>query len=134
MPLPIPIFVLGQCIVGRGFAQTLIGGVTGALGRTRSCDLLIRSRIKYVLGRSLNYRNLLVYRAFVPMRYSVFTRFSFHCCQRPRRSNQELLLFPVFAGSIGGWPTGLDPATFTRATIRCRPFQAILVRPVIGPI
>ena len=102
MPLPIPIFVLGQCIVGRGFAQTSIDGVSGALGKTRSCHLLIRSPIKFVLGRSLKYRNLLIYRAFVPMRYSVFTRFSFHCCQSPRRSNQGLPLFPVFAVSIGG--------------------------------
>jgi hypothetical protein len=45
MLLPMPIFVLGQCIVGYGFAQTSIGGVTRALGRTRTCDLLIRSPV-----------------------------------------------------------------------------------------
>jgi hypothetical protein len=47
------IFVLRQCIVGRGSAQTSIGEVTRALDKSQSCGLLIRSLKDRVLGRSL---------------------------------------------------------------------------------
>src|SRR5215213_591666 len=34
--------------------------------------------------------------------------------------------------NLVGWPTGLEPATFPRATIRCHPLQSVLVRPPLG--
>jgi hypothetical protein len=47
------IFVPRQCIVGRSFAQTSIGEVTGALDKSQTCELLIRSLKDCALGRSL---------------------------------------------------------------------------------
>jgi hypothetical protein len=38
-PLHLLIFVLGQCMVGRSFAQTSIGEVTGSLDKSQTCKL-----------------------------------------------------------------------------------------------
>jgi hypothetical protein len=71
-----PISMLAQCILGRGFAQISIGEVARARGRTRTlrrtCDLLIRDLKDRVLGRSLKNRNRLSRRVFDDLHHSVF--------------------------------------------------------------
>src|SRR5215210_1921647 len=51
-----------------------------------------------------------------------------------RQRSRDLALMrsplPRITCKLGGWPTGLEPATFSRATIRCDAFQSVLLRPV----